>query len=111
MSSLLWEDYVSYLENDEAELYEEVAKSAVTVAGGQYGAWPLWTIYLELLGRRGQLAEQERTFQAILRIPMRYRHLTSHPSVILYSSQAGRVIRTPKKALKKLKIKQEHECP
>ena len=78
VSTLLWEEYVSYLEYDQAELYEEVAKSAVTVAGGQYGAWPLWSVYLELLGRRGQLVEQAGTFHTILRIPMRYRYVTPH---------------------------------
>ena len=81
MSTLVWEDYVAYLKTDQAALYEGVVESAVAVAGEQYGAWPLWCVYLELKGRKGELGEQVRIFHTILKIPMRY-NTTAKPNTL-----------------------------
>ena len=71
MSTVLWADYLAFMETGSAELFDDLVEKSVAVAGEQYNAWPLWKNYLDLLGQKGQMEEQVRVFKSVLKNPMR----------------------------------------
>ena len=71
MSTVLWADYLAFMETGSAEEFDDLVEKSVAVAGEQYNAWPLWKNYLDLLGQKGQMEEQVRVFKSVLKNPMR----------------------------------------
>lgn len=42
MSTVLWADYLAFMETGSAEEFDDLVEKSVAVAGEQYNAWPLW---------------------------------------------------------------------